>query len=66
MSDCKPLKAGGVKVSSQTPIFGSIEDGDADEFAQCLEAGRQRALSAQARGGECVRVHQSAVRYHSR
>ena len=24
------------KVSSQTPIFGSIEDGDAEEFAECL------------------------------
>ena len=24
------------KVSTQTPIFGSIEDGDAEEFAECL------------------------------
>jgi len=32
----KKKKAGGVKVSSQTPVFGSIEDGDKDEFDECL------------------------------
>ena len=31
----KKKKAGGVKVSSQTPVFGSIEDGDKDEFDEC-------------------------------
>lgn len=32
----KKKKSGGVKVSSQTPIFGSIEDGDKEEFDECL------------------------------
>jgi ankyrin repeat protein len=32
----KKKKGGGVKVSSQTPIFGSIEDGDKEEFEECL------------------------------
>ena len=42
MPQRKPAKkkkksgGGGVKISSQTPIFGSIEDGDAEEFAACL------------------------------
>ena len=30
---------GGNKVSSQTPLFGSIEDGDTEEFEECLAAG---------------------------
>ena len=32
----KSSSSGGAKVSSQTPVFGSIEDGDAEEFAECL------------------------------
>lgn len=32
----KKKSGGGVKISSQTPIFGSIEDGDRDEFDECL------------------------------
>ena len=38
MGPKKPTKKkpSGVKVSSQTPIFGSIEDGDKAEFDECL------------------------------
>ena len=40
MGPKKPAKkkksGGGVKISSQTPIFGSIEDGDREEFDECL------------------------------
>lgn len=32
----KKSGGGGVKVSSQTPVFGSIEDGDMEEFTLCL------------------------------
>jgi ankyrin repeat protein len=32
----KKKARGGVKVSSQTPVFGSIEDADMEEFTMCL------------------------------
>ena len=32
----KKKSGGGVKISSQTPVFGSIEDGDMEEFQLCL------------------------------